>query len=144
MQIVGGFVRVHTDQRRFNLVNSFVESLQADALQLRRKRLLEYGIEVFPKWKGSPHNVLPHSRLRFVHGERRTALERCALIRRVHALLIHGMTGFVHGTEQGGKRIFSFETVCDACIVDTEGGLEGMRGFILPAAVEIVAELLHD
>src|SRR5687768_5706159 len=133
MQVICGFICVDADHGRFNLVDRLVERLYIHAIQLRGKDLFYLREEMLPERKRTAHEILPHARLRFMHGKRGTVRKRSTLIRRIDALFIHGVARFMHGAEQCGKRVVLFKTVGDTYIVHTERGLEWMRGLILPA-----------
>ena len=53
------------------------------------------------------------------------------------ALLVHGMTAFVHDAEESGGDTIRKETIGDADIADTEAGGKWMDGFVLAATVPI-------
>ena len=88
--------------------------------------------------------IFPHARLRPMHCGRYTTRKWRAFICGINPLLIHRMTCFVHAAEEGCKRVARFKTICNADIVHAERGLKWMRGFILPAAVEIIPKPAND
>ncbi len=141
MHVVGGLVRIDADEGRLDLVDGFVESLEAHAVELGGKEFLELRVEVLPEGEGSPDQVLPHARLRLVDGQRRAAEQRGSVELLLGTQFIQGVTRLMHGAEQHGGRVVLLEAGRDAHIVDAETGAERMRRAVLAALGPVVAEL---
>ena len=72
---------------------------------------------------------------------RGTSEERGAVEGFVRAHGIHGMSGFVQRTEQGGSQVIGVHTRGDTNISPSEAGGEGMQGLILAATLPFKAHL---
>ena len=59
---------------------------------------------MLPEAARSSDDVLPQATLRLVHAERGPTFERRAVVRLADALLVEGVTGFVHRAEQQAER----------------------------------------
>src|SRR5258706_11618852 len=88
----------------------------------------------------SADDIFPKPGLRLVYTRACSASERHALIRHIDALLIHGVTGFVHIAEETITEIIFLHARGDAHIAQRELRHERMMGLIDASAVEIITK----
>ncbi len=141
MQVIGGFIGFHPDQRGLDLVDALVECLQRDVAELGGEEFLQAGVEVLPEGIGAPDQVLPHARLGFVDAGRSATVERGAVERLVGSHVIHGVPGLMQRAEQRRSHVIGVHTSGDAHIPPAEAGGEGVQGLVLAAAFPMVAHL---
>jgi hypothetical protein len=99
---------------------------------------------VLPEAPAAPDDVLPQARLALVDACRRALGQRRALDRTVDALLVHGVSRFVHRAEEAVAQIVLVEAGGDAHIAQREAGHEGVVRLVLASALEVIAKLAND
>src|SRR5262249_11135701 len=144
VQIVGGFVRFHANERRPHLVDRAVESLQFDILELCREYLLQFREEVFPETLAPTDDIFPEARLAFVNAQRRSATQWRPIQRFIYALFVHAMARFVERPEHSRIQPVRIKACRDAHIIPRETCAEWMGGFILPSAFKIESEAFDN
>ena len=144
VQIIGGFVRLNTDEGGFNDVDTLIKSFQADITQLTREDFLQLGVVMFPEGQAAPNQVFPHAGLGFMNGHGSSGCQRGAFVFLGNPLFIKRVPAFVHGAKHGRIEVVLVNTGGDAHIIQSETGGEGMNGFILAAAIPVVAECGDD
>ena len=66
MQVISGFIGLHTDQRRLNFVDRFVICVHIYIAKLGGEMLLEFGVVPLCEGLRASHQILPQAGLRFV------------------------------------------------------------------------------
>src|SRR5262249_16305264 len=137
VEIVGDLVGVSTNERTLDFVDGAIERVERHGRELVGEALLQLGKIVLPETAAAPDDILPESRLAFMHAGRGGVAKGGAVERRAHTLLVHRVAGLVHGREQRVTEVVLAYTRRDADVAGGEAGAERMRRLVEPAAVEI-------
>src|SRR5262249_60780538 len=128
VEIVGDLVGVSADERALDLVDGAIESVERHIAELFGELVLQRRIVVFPEWTAARDHVLPEPRLALMHARRHAMAERRAIERLAHALLVHGMAGFMQPPEQRIADVIVAHAGGDAYVTGREPGAERRQG----------------
>ena len=127
-----------------DLVDRAIERVDVHAVELAGNARLQRRVPVAPERQAAAHEVLPQPRLAFVHAGRRSGEKRRALERVGDALFVHRVPGLVQRGEEAVRQVVVAVAGGDAHVAAAELGHVRMRGLVLPAAREVVAERPDD
>ena len=138
MQVVGHFVGGDADQGRCHFVDGGIELIQGSVGQ-SGEVFLQTGILVFPESAAAADEILPAAGLAFMDAGGSAMGDGQAIELLRHALLIHGVAGFVQGGEDRISQMRVLAAGGDAHVAITEADREGMVRFIQAATGKIIA-----
>src|SRR6478736_241952 len=99
---------------------------------------------MLPKRPAARDDVLPQARLALVDTRGNPAAERGAFVGRVHALLVHRMSGLMQRREEGVADVVLAHPGRDPDVARRKLGAERVAGLVEPPAFEVVAHLSGD
>src|SRR2546430_9204830 len=121
-----------------------VERFLVDPGQRLRERLAQARIEMPPEGEAPADQVLPEARLGLVDAGRRAVPQRRAVDLGAHALVVHGMSGFVDRAEEAFVEEVARDPGRDADVARPEACRKRMLRDVLEAPLEVLAEPLDD
>ena len=144
MQVVGYFVGLHADQGRADLVDGAIIRFHVRIREMFGKCLLYAGKKILAESAAAPDEIFPEPGLAFMDAQARAAREGRGFVGDGRTLLVHGVTGLVHGRVHGHAEVAAVEARGDADVVAPEVGAERMRGLVLTPPRHVVADGFYD
>ena len=141
VQVVRHLIRFHPDETWPHVVDRRVELVERHPLQRLGEHLLRLRKGPLPVGQAAPHQVLPESRLRFVHPQRAGGPQGRSPGSPVQSLLVDSMPRLVQRPKERPGEMVRVVTGCQPAIARANPAAERMGGDIQPPLLKVEPNL---